>query len=256
MSRKHPKIGIGERFGHWITISEEFYKKTKGGNKIKYIKCICTKCNCEKDVLTGSLHSSKSTKCKECHNPRYFTIYNKVIKDEITSIFIQDTRDNSIFETIVDTKHLDMIDKLYLSVQTDKRGNRYVWVSSYNELDIEYKPKKLHQLIIFLEYGYKNQSIVIDHKNRNKLDNRSINLNVVTPLENAQNASLRRDNKSGVRGVSFTNRNQKWAVQIQYKNKNNWIGYFDTLEEAIKARKNAEDQYHIYNKKIKIGEIE
>lgn len=47
-------------------------------------------------------------------------------------------------------------------------------------------------------------------------------------------------NKTGVRGVSFLTQKGKYKASITFKRKYHHLGYFDTLEEAKFARKEAE----------------
>ena len=69
----------------------------------------------------------------------------------------------------------------------------------------------------------------IDHINRDPLDNRKDNLRIVT--------------KSGIAGVCWDKDANKWRATIRYKYKLIHLGRFDTLEEATKARKDAEEEY-------------
>ena len=55
---------------------------------------------------------------------------------------------------------------------------------------------RMHRLILPVPKG-----IMIDHVNRNGLDNRKINIRPCTALQNAWNAHRRSDNTSGYRGV-------------------------------------------------------
>lgn len=80
-------------------------------------------------------------------------------------------------------------------------------------------------------------SDVIDHLNRNKTDNRRHNLQLVSRLQNAQNCSLRKDNISGHRGVYWNAINNKWVVQVRFKRKTIYGGYFtDVLKAAAYAK--------------------
>lgn len=81
----------------------------------------------------------------------------------------------------------------------------------------------------------------VDHINRNPLDNQKHNLRIVSPAENRLNSKLRSDNTSNHNGVHFHIRVQKWAAYINMAGVRYNLGYFSTKEEAIKARKNAED---------------
>ena len=75
-----------------------------------------------------------------------------------------------------------------------------------------------------------------DHIDRNTFNNRRYNLRPATHSENSTNCSLQKNNTSGVKGVFWHKRMQKWQVQINVKGKRIHIGSFDTIEEATRAR--------------------
>ena len=79
--------------------------------------------------------------------------------------------------------------------------------------------------------------VEIDHINGNSLDNRWINLRNVTRQQNMRNMRSRgRDLPTGVfrRGIRF-------GAQINPGfSGNKWLGTFDSLEQAVAARKSAE----------------
>lgn len=50
-----------------------------------------------------------------------------------------------------------------------------------------------------------------------------------------------KSNTSGVRGVSFNKKTNKYRAYITFKRKNYWLGTYDNIKDAIKARKKAED---------------
>lgn len=76
-----------------------------------------------------------------------------------------------------------------------------------------------------------------DHINRNRLDNRRLNLRIVTRSENNINSKIRRTNSSGFTGVSFHAQTGKWRAYISYKGRVYSGGLFINIGEAIKARK-------------------
>lgn len=80
---------------------------------------------------------------------------------------------------------------------------------------------------------------VVDHINGNKADNRIANLRNGPPKLNARNRPLHKKNTSGVSGVWYNARTSKWQTTIS----GDFLGNFDTLEEAAVARKAAETQY-------------
>ena len=53
-----------------------------------------------------------------------------------------------------------------------------------------------------------------------------------------------KNNKSGVKGVSFISKTKKWRADIGYKGENIFLGEFVDKNSAIKARKEAEEKYH------------
>lgn len=76
----------------------------------------------------------------------------------------------------------------------------------------------------------------VDLKNGNRSDNRLLNLRGTNPLGNARNAARRNDNRSGITGVCFKSREQKWQAYINVDGKPRTIGTYFTFEEAIAAR--------------------
>jgi hypothetical protein len=82
-----------------------------------------------------------------------------------------------------------------------------------------------------------------DDKNINTLDNRKANLRNCTHAQNLRNAKIRTDNTTGFKGVSF---HSKWGWQawIQVEKKRKHLGWFNTKDEAVKSRKDAEKIYY------------
>ena len=54
---------------------------------------------------------------------------------------------------------------------------------------------------------------------------------------------LRKNNTTGVTGVYYNSKIQRYIARIYEKKKNINLGQFKTLEEAKKARELAEDKY-------------
>ena len=54
---------------------------------------------------------------------------------------------------------------------------------------------------------------------------------------------LSKANKSGYKGVSWDKRSMKWRAQVMLKRKNYHLGLFDNKQDAINARKEAEEKY-------------
>lgn len=101
----------------------------------------------------------------------------------------------------------------------------------------------MHHLI----FGKPRKGYVIDHINRNILDNRRENLREVEYKINSLNRTFNhtRDDHPypGVRRMVSSKtgkRYDKWVVEIKVNHKFTYIGSFNTIEEAINARKQAE----------------
>lgn len=56
----------------------------------------------------------------------------------------------------------------------------------------------------------------VDHKNHNTLDNRKSNLRVCTRTQNSQNRLPAKRNKTGLKGVYWLDRLNKWHAQINF----------------------------------------
>ena len=67
---------------------------------------------------------------------------------------------------------------------------------------------------------------VVDHINRDTLDNRKENLRVTNYSNNVRNSRIYSTNKSGYRGVSWDKFYNKWRAQITVNRKNIVLGFF------------------------------
>lgn len=52
-----------------------------------------------------------------------------------------------------------------------------------------------------------------------------------------------KNSKSGIKGVSWNKSKGKWVATMRFKNKQMFLGAFSAIEDAIKARKAAEEKY-------------
>lgn len=96
----------------------------------------------------------------------------------------------------------------------------------------------LHRFLL----GQAPAGLEIDHKNRDKTDNRRANLRFVTSTVNKRNTGLLARNSSGVRGVGFDRKRGKWRALIRIPGRKTYLGRFDSLQDAIAARIESEKQ--------------
>ena len=84
----------------------------------------------------------------------------------------------------------------------------------------------------------------VDHINGVRDDNRWCNLRKVTVQENRLNMGKPTNNTSGQVGVMWYKAGNKWHSQIAIGKNKIHLGYYDSFEEAIAARKAAEVAYN------------
>lgn len=98
-----------------------------------------------------------------------------------------------------------------------------------------------HRVIVAMHTGkWPDQ---VDHINGKRWDNRLVNLRAVTQSENCKNAKVRSDNSSGVTGVRWAARERRWKAEITVNGRNKYIGVFASFEDAVAARKSAEQAH-------------
>lgn len=101
------------------------------------------------------------------------------------------------------------------------------------------KERYIHRIIMNAKPGD-----VVDHIDGNKLNCTKENMRLCSQADNAKNVGLRTDNTSGVPGVYWDERRHKWSAQIAKKGKTIGLGRFNAKEDAIAARRVAEEKYY------------
>ncbi|MCZ6897513.1 MAG: HNH endonuclease [Betaproteobacteria bacterium] len=99
-----------------------------------------------------------------------------------------------------------------------------------------------HKLIFKYHHGY--WPTLIDHKDRNKSNNKIGNLRECTFSQNGFNSDTRSDNTSGIKGVCWNKKNNKWLSRIMINKKSINLGYFKNLDDAKNAVMEARNKYH------------
>lgn len=103
------------------------------------------------------------------------------------------------------------------------------------------KGVKMHRLIM----GVDNPKLDVDHlggvPTRN--NNRKYNLRITTRSQNAENQKVRSTNTSGVTGVCWNKKSNKWVAGIMVQGKKIHLGYFENFDDAVISRKEAEKKY-------------
>jgi hypothetical protein len=90
---------------------------------------------------------------------------------------------------------------------------------------------RMHRIVIEAPDG-----IQVDHINHNTFDNRKENLRLVSNQQNQMN-------RYNVKGIYWNNECNKWNAKIGFNGKSIDLGLYDDKNDAIKARKEAEEKY-------------
>jgi len=124
--------------------------------------------------------------------------------------------------------------------------NQWLWICSsrgYAVRSYRCKDKlgekqlvSMHRAIME-RHGYCIEGKEIDHINRDRLCNIKSNLRVATKSQNLINSSRRSHNTSGIAGVYYNKKRDKWEAHLGLNSKRIVLGVFSNKEDAISARK-------------------
>jgi len=106
-----------------------------------------------------------------------------------------------------------------------KKGNTY-----YVGRTLKRRSIHMHREIL-ARYG--DVPEIVDHINRNGLDNRKSNLRPATGSQNNANSKMYNSNTSSYRGICRDR--GKWKARIACRGIRHFLGSFDTKEEAARA---------------------
>lgn len=166
------------------------------------------------------------------------------IRGDHVVIFLN-RRNSTAIETLIDIEDLPKAQKY--------NGAWYAhWCTNVNGFYVKGNAKTNDKKTTFTFHRYLTNapvSLIVDHINHDTLDNRRDNLRIVTHAGNQQNQiKAQRNNKtSGVLGVTWNKINKKWRARIGFNGKQNYLGSFNTIEEAEQVYKKAKADYHPYS---------
>jgi hypothetical protein len=118
------------------------------------------------------------------------------------------------------------------------------YARGYKKTDKKRKLIYMHRLLL-----NPKKALVVDHIDRNKLNNQRNNLRICTRVGNLMNSLKRKNNTSGFKGVHMNKKGGKsvWRARLKKDRKEIFIGYFENKKDAALA----------YNIKVKelFGEV-
>lgn len=146
--------------------------------------------------------------------------------EQATGVFTWKNRPLEMFSREADYK---VWNKRFADKQAGAIGAWGYVIISFNG-----KKVKAHQIAYFIVHG--SVPAYLDHINGNRADNRIANLRGATLSDNGANRGMDRRNKSGVKGVFWHAKAQKWQAEVRKLGKSYYGGLFDDLEAAKTAR--------------------
>lgn len=136
---------------------------------------------------------------------------------------------NTTLVAIVDDEDYERVSQLKWHLKPG-RHTFYAIASTGKTKRKNNKPLRMHRFVL-----PSTTAKVIDHINRNGLDNRKSNLREATMAQNTVNSGPNRLNTSGFKGAYYDKRDKYWLAAIKHNNKFIRIGSYDSAEEAARA---------------------
>jgi hypothetical protein len=212
---------IGLKFNR-LTVKYKYGVNDKGIS-LWYCECDCGGFNI---VTYGNLNAEHVQSCG--------CLKNEVIHQRESNIYIK--YDNFYKCYTLDGKEFEIDECDYNKVKD------YCWYltsKNYVATRINNKTLFIHKLIMDA-----NDNQIIDHEDRDPTNNKRSNLRFATRSQNNVNIKIRKDNTSGVTGVSYRKDTNKWISRINFNKIRMELGAFDEFDDAVNARLEAEKKYH------------
>jgi len=141
--------------------------------------------------------------------------HNIICYGDYSTLELRSKYGDIIGHTAIDTQDVALILAL---------GKR--WYKTYYGYADSTRLGRLHNVI--LKHDFKSFDAVVDHINRNRLDNRRKNLRIVPQNINIHNSKLRCTNKTGIKGLTWDKSSNSYRLRLRLKN----YGRFKTIAEA------------------------
>lgn len=217
---------VGMKFGRLTVLEKGKTHITKGGN---YMATYICKCDC------GNIKTIKRTNLVSGNTKSCGCLHKEVIKDignnnkKINTYDL--TGEYGVGYTLKE-------EEFYFDLEDYELIKGYTWniATGYVRSDSYKSRTNFHRLVM----NCNDKNMDVDHINHNTIDNRKSNLRIVSRSQNQMN-SIQRKNKTGVKGISKNGK--RWVASIQVNKKRIYLGIFKNFDDAVKARKQAEEKY-------------
>lgn len=213
----------GVRFGKLVAI--EPCGRSADGNVIWKCKCDCG------NTTTVSSNNLRTGHTRSCGCLAKESLVERNKKDttfDLTGQFGIGYTTNTGKRFIFDKEDFNLL-KDYAWFENDQ---------GYIITSLRGRSMRMHRMIVNC-----GDNDIIDHRNRNRVDNRRCNLRIATRQLNGMNRGANKNSRTGIKGVSFDTRSKRYVARIVVNGVSIHLGTFKTQEEAQSARQTAEERY-------------
>ena len=187
---------------------------------------------------------------KEYCRKHYMQMYHH---DEILTETIYDKNEyveyDDYVEIILKNQFFEEVGRTLIDKEDKEKVLKYKWycyqcdsLKKYCQGTLEHGFKiRLHHFVLDVGKNELNGQVV-DHINGNSLDNRKSNLRIVSQKENMRNMKPQ-DPMKGIKYYTLKNGEPRYNARITVNYQTISLGTFKTLEEAQRARRDAEEYY-------------
>ena len=222
----------GQRFGRLKVVKRSDDYRSPTGRPDPQWECSC---DCGNKLIVRGCHLRNGhTQSCGCYQQEQAAQYHKKFNDyTIIGNKAYVLLSNSEKEMIVDADIWE------------NGAKQYCWALGPDGYDIA-AIRNRRDMRRFHVYAFPDcpKGMVRDHIDGNKLNNTRKNIRLASWTQNAQNKTKSGRGKSGRRGVYWNSRDKKWVVYISVNKEKIRIGTYKALDEAIKAREEAEEKYY------------
>jgi hypothetical protein len=141
---------------------------------------------------------------------------------EYTAIYLE-TKQGDVHVTYLDTVDVPLIEEY-----------KWFYTQGYAKNN---KGNPIHKYLVGTSRVYR-----VDHKDRDKLNNRRNNIRITDVAGNNSNVGIRKDNKTGIRGVSIRE-NGTYRAGIRHRGVRINLGTYEDKYEAGRAVVRAQLEY-------------
>ncbi len=224
----------GQKFGRLTVV--RYLQMNERSNKKNIWLCQC-ECGNKIDVSSNHLTTLHTTSCGCLQRERSA----QVARETKSMINKYEFCDDYVIGYTLNGQQF-LFDKEYYDVV-----KQYCWrMNNMGYVVASDKPngKKILYWLHHLVMNVSND-IIVDHIHgeASRYDNRKSNLRIATKSQNCMNRKKPSNNTSSVKGVRWHKATSKWQTSIGVNGKQIYLGVYSDFDEAVNARKEAEEKY-------------